>query len=827
MKAVIMAGGFGTRIQPLTTSLPKPMIPILNIPMMEYILDSIKKTGITDIVILLYFMPDVIKNYFGDGKNFGVNIHYVLPDDDYGTAGAVKQAQKFLNDDFLVISGDLVTDFDLNEIIGFHYTKGGMATICLTSVEDPLQFGVVITDKEGKIVRFLEKPGWGEVFSDTINTGIYVFKQDVLSFIPEKSNFDFSKDLFPSLMNKGIELFGFNAKGYWRDVGNPNSYREVFLDIFNGAIKLPIKYSKNISGNIYVGENSVFEGASLDGFIVIGNNVLINTDSKISNCSIGNNVEIGRNTVIENSIIWDNVRIGSNCVIKNVVFCNGIIAGRGIQIHSGGIVAENTEIGNYVVFEKDIMVWPNKHIEEDSILSSNLIWGDKWKKSIFEGGIVTAQTNVELSPELCAKLGAALGSSLPKDSTIILSRDYHSASRMLKRAFLGGLLSAGVNAVDLRMTAIPITKYLQKISKNAMSVHFRQSLTNALYTEIQFSDINGLPIDSNFEKNIERTFFRENFRRASYDYIGRIIEEHDIETSYVKHLLHNIDIDSFKINKFKVVVDLMNGTTTHIYPNVLMELGVEAVVLNAYQNEKQLVKNFKEMQDKLEEVKKILLTLNANIGFAIFQNGERLQLVSDDGEIIPPEKLTLIIISLLDQVSTEKTKVYLPIMVPTVLDGKTKNVDIIRGRSTGIKAEFLKDFDFVGSISMLFSFPQYMLSPDAMYNSIKILELLAKSGKKLSDISRNIPEYYFAHLIINCPFSKKGYIMRKMSEDAMDKEASYVDGVKIIFKNKGYVLMIPDQYSANVHLYVEANDENTKNELLEEYKNKITEWIEE
>lgn len=377
------------------------------------------------------------------------------------------------------------------------------------------------------------------------------------------------------------------------------------------------------------------------------------------------------------------------------------------------------------------------------------------------------------------------------------------------------------------MTATPITKYIQKISKNAMSVHFRQSLTNALYTEIQFSDINGLPIDSNFEKNIERTFFRENFRRASYDDIGRIIEVHDIESSYVKHLLHNIDIDSFKRNKFKVVVDLMNGTTTHIYPNVLMELGVETVVLNAYQNEKQLAKNFKEMQDKLEEVKKILLTLNANIGFAIFQNGERLQLVSDDGEIIPPEKLTLIIISLLDQVSTEKTKVYLPIMVPTVLDGKTKNVDIIRGRSTGIKAEFLKDFDFVGSISLLFSFPQYMLSPDAMYNSIKILELLAKSGKKLSDISRNIPEYYFAHLIINCPFSKKGYIMRKMSEDAMDKEASYVDGVKIIFKNKGYVLMIPDQYSANVHLYVEANDENTKNELLEEYKNKITEWIEE
>jgi mannose-1-phosphate guanylyltransferase/phosphomannomutase len=490
-------------------------------------------------------------------------------------------------------------------------------------------------------------------------------------------------------------------------------------------------------------------------------------------------------------------------------------------------LAENTEIGNYVVFEKDIMVWPNKQIEEDSILSSNLIWGDKWKKSIFEGGMVSAQTNVELSPELCAKLGAALGSSLPKDSTVILSRDYHSASRMLKRAFLGGLLSSGVNAVDLRMTAVPVAKYIQKISRNSMNVHFRQSLTNALYTEIQFSDMNGLPIDSNFEKNIERTFFRENFRRASYDDIGKILDIHDFESSYVKHFLHNVDYEFIKRTKFEIVVDLMNGSTTHIFPSILMELDLEAIILNAYQNEKKISRNFKELQEKLDDVRSIVLTLKAQLGMVIFQNGERFQVISDDGEIISPEKLTLIFIKLMDMTSKERQKVYLPIMVPTVLDGKTENVDIIRGRSSGLKAEFLKEFDFIGSSNMLLSFPGYMLSYDGMYNAIKLLGMIARSGRTLSEISRSLPEYYFAHLIINCPFSKKGYIMRKMSEDAMDKEASYVDGVKIMFKGKGYVLMIPDQYSANVHLYVEAVDEPSKTELMEEYKNKITGWIEE
>ncbi|MCA1933411.1 MAG: NTP transferase domain-containing protein [Calditerrivibrio sp.] len=826
MKAVIMAGGFGTRIQPLTSSIPKPMIPVLNIPMMEYILESVKKAGILDVIILLYFMPDVIKKHFGDGSRFGVHINYVLPDNDYGTAGAVKHGERYLDDDFIVISGDLVTDFDLNEVIGYHRSKGCDATICLTSVEDPLQFGVVITDKGGKILRFLEKPGWGEVFSDTINTGIYIFKRSVLNFIPEKDNFDFSKDLFPLMMSKGIDIYGYNAKGYWRDVGNPNSYREVLLDIIDGRVKLPLK-GKRVEGDIYIGEDCSYDEASLEGFVVMGSNVVANTGVKIINSSIGNNVEIGRNSVIENSIIWDNVRIGSNCVIKNAVLCNGIIVGRGVQIQLGGIVAENTEIGNYVVFEKDIMVWPNKQIEEDSILSSNLIWGDKWKKSIFEGGMVSAQTNVELSPELCAKLGSALGSSLPKDSTVVLSRDYHSASRMLKRSFLGGLLSSGVNAVDLRMTAIPVTKYIQKISRNSMSVHFRQSLTNALYTEIQFSDINGLPIDSNFEKNIERTFFRENFRRASHDDIGKIVELHDLETSYIKHFLQNVDYEIIKRSKFKIVVDMMNGTATDIFPHILTELGIDAVVLNAYLNEKKISKNFTELQNKLEEVKKILLTLNSDIGVVIFQNGERMQVISDVGEVITPEKLSLIYIKLLDITSKDRGKVYLPIMVPTVLDGKTDNVDIIRGRSTGLKAEFLKEFDFVGSNSMLLSFPKYMVSYDSMYNTIKLLELLSKSGMKLSEVSKTIPEYYFSHLIISCPFSKKGYIMRRMSEDAMDKEASYVDGVKINFKGKGYVLMIPDQYSANVHLYVEAVAENFRLELMEEYKNKITAWIEE
>ena len=230
MKAVVMAGGFGTRIQPLTNSVPKPMLPVANIPMMQHIIEKLRDVNIKDIVILLYFKPEIIKDHFGNGSAFGVNIEYVLPDDDYGTAGAVKKAEPFLNETFMIVSGDLVTDFDFQKIIDFHKQKSSKLTITLTSVVDPLQFGVVITDEEGKIQKFLEKPSWGEVFSDTINTGIYILEPEILTRISEGEKYELGKNLFPSLMDEKITLWGCTVEGNWRNVGNPKSYREVHRD---------------------------------------------------------------------------------------------------------------------------------------------------------------------------------------------------------------------------------------------------------------------------------------------------------------------------------------------------------------------------------------------------------------------------------------------------------------------------------------------------------------------------------------------------------------------------------------------------------------------
>ncbi|MDR1451122.1 MAG: NDP-sugar synthase, partial [Helicobacteraceae bacterium] len=381
MKAIVMAGGFGTRIAPLTNSTPKPMLPAANRPMMEYIIAQLRDIGIRDFVVLLYFKPEVIKSYFGDGSGLGVKIDYVLPDDDYGTAGAVKKAEALLDEPFMIVSGDLVTDFDFKKIVAFHENKRSKLTITLTSVADPLQFGVVITDKKGQIKRFLEKPGWGELFSDTINTGIYVFEPEILSYIPENVNYDFSKDLFPKLMNEGVTLWGYDAQGYWRDVGNPISYREAMEDILNKRAAIPIggKRIKIGDGAAFVSEGTELpKGVSVEGAAIIGNNVKIAKDAVLRNVIIGANCVVESKALLEDCTLWNNVKVGEGCRLKNAVFCNDVTIGSKTMANYGVIVAEECEIGANVHIEKDVIIWPKKAIEDGAIVSSNITWGDKY-----------------------------------------------------------------------------------------------------------------------------------------------------------------------------------------------------------------------------------------------------------------------------------------------------------------------------------------------------------------------------------------------------------------------------------------------------------------
>ncbi|MGZ8765792.1 MAG: nucleotidyltransferase family protein, partial [Acidimicrobiia bacterium] len=231
MKAVILAGGEGTRLRPLTSNQPKPMLPMANRPMLEHIVRLLKDHGFDDIVVTVAFLANQIRNYFGDGSDFGVQMRYASEDSPLGTAGSVRNAAEQLDDTFLVMSGDVLTDIDLTAFVKAHREAGAFGSIALKRVEDPVEFGIVITRPDGSIDRFLEKPTWGQVFSDTINTGMYVLEPEVFDFIPEAEVVDFSSDVFPAILKRGKPLLGHVVEGYWEDVGTLDAYVRAHTDI--------------------------------------------------------------------------------------------------------------------------------------------------------------------------------------------------------------------------------------------------------------------------------------------------------------------------------------------------------------------------------------------------------------------------------------------------------------------------------------------------------------------------------------------------------------------------------------------------------------------
>ena len=237
MKAVILAGGEGTRLRPLTSNQPKPMMPVANRPMMEHIVRLLAEHGFDDIVVTVAFLANHIRTYFGDGSDFGVRMRYATEDSPLGTAGSVRNAAEELDETFLVISGDVLTDIDLSAFVKAHRSTGAAGSIALKRVDDPVEFGIVITHEDGSIERFLEKPTWGQVFSDTINTGIYVLEPEVFDFIPKGEVVDFSSDVFPAILKRGKPLFGYVAEGYWEDVGTLEAYLRAHQDILEGKVE--------------------------------------------------------------------------------------------------------------------------------------------------------------------------------------------------------------------------------------------------------------------------------------------------------------------------------------------------------------------------------------------------------------------------------------------------------------------------------------------------------------------------------------------------------------------------------------------------------------
>ncbi|RME66459.1 MAG: nucleotidyl transferase, partial [Caldilineae bacterium] len=444
MKAVVMAGGEGSRLRPLTVGRPKPMVPIVNKPVLGHILDLLKHHGIHEVVITLQYMPTSIQDYFGDGSSLGMDLRYEVEESPLGTAGGVKNAARHLDDTFLVISGDALTDFDLQALLAYHKEKEALVTMALYRVADPSEYGVIITDEEGRITQFLEKPDWGAVISDTVNTGIYVLEPEALAHVPDDEPFDFGSQLFPDLLEQGAALYGYVAEGYWCDIGDIKEYMRANADLLFRRVKTYQPLGKNQWGDIIAEEGvEIAPDAQIFGPVYLGKSVKIKGGVTVHGPAVIRDYTVIDNySRIERCVMWRNTYVGEACELR------GVIVGRQCSIKSGAVAYEGAVIGDNCVLEEasvihaGVKLWPNKDIEPGATVRDSIIWGSQGRRALFGQYGVTGVVNVDLTPEFAAKLGAALGAVLPLHSYVAINRDSHRSSRMLKRALISGLPSA-------------------------------------------------------------------------------------------------------------------------------------------------------------------------------------------------------------------------------------------------------------------------------------------------------------------------------------------------------------------------------------------------
>ncbi len=831
MKSVIMAGGFGTRLRPLTYNVPKPMIPMANKPMMQHIVDLLREHGITDLVTLLHFQPELIESHFGDGADFGVHMTYVGATEDYGTAGAVKNAEKYLDGPFLVISGDVLTDFDLGAAVAFHRERGADLTILLTRVENPLQYGVVITEPDGRISRFLEKPTWSEVFSDTVNTGIYLLEPSVLDLIPPRREFDFSKDLFPVMMREGRKLFGCVAPGYWRDVGDLLEYRLAHQDILSGTVKVKIPGRKveGLDKEIWLGSGTRVDfTAGLWGAVLIGNNTRVEANARVTNSVIGDNCVVEEGAVVSDSILWNSVYIGRGAILKENVVGRGSEVRARARLFEGALVSDACRIGEGSVVKADVKIWPQKVVEDGATLSTSLVWGDRWARSLFGAYGVTGLGNIEISPEFAAKLGAAFGASLREHAIVRTSRDTHRTCRIINRAMICGLLSAGVDVHDLRVTPIPVVRYGMGVRGAVAGVHVRRSPYDPELIDIKFFDERGLDISANREKGIERLFFREDFRRAKIEETGALsFPEYDVEY-YQEGILGFINKDPIRARAPKVVIDYSYGSAATIFPAVLGKLGCEVIALNAYMDESKITKTSEEFQRSLIQLCEIVRILGADLGIMLDTGAEKLFLADDKGDLIPDE-LALAVVALLVARTQPAGAIGVPITASAVLEelvaphGFSVRRTKIAPRAL-MEAAAQDGMAFVGDAFGGFIFPRFQPAFDGLLATLKILEMLALSDLTLHEAIRHVPKRVMVREQVPCPWEMKGTLMRTLLEATKDEQVELVDGVKIHFGHD-WAVMYPDQDRPTFHILAEADSRARAEQIVGTYRDRLKEWL--
>ena len=821
-----MAGGEGTRLRPLTSNAPKPMLPVADRPMMEHIIALLAEHGFDEIVVTVAFLANHIKTYFGDGSEFGVSIRYADEPVPLGTAGSVGNARTFLDETFLVISGDVLTDIDLGQVLEFHRSRQAVATIGLTAVENPLEFGIVITREDGSIERFLEKPTWGQVFSDTINTGIYVLEPEIFDFIPDGRSVDFSGEVFPALLAAGKPLFGCVTSGYWEDVGTLEAYLSAHRDVLDGKVRVGVPGFR-VNDGVWLGEGAeVSPDAEVQGPCVIGAGCKIEAGCKVGEYSVlGSNVRLLPEVQIERCVLHDNVYVGNRSRMRGAVIGRSSSIRASVRIDEGVVVGDEVFVGNGAVLSSDVKVFPFKTIEDGAVVNSSIVWESKGARSLFGRDGVRGLANVDVTPELAVRVAMAYGTSLRKGTTVITSRDSSRAARMLKRAMMAGLNSAGIDVLDLEVASVPVTRFLVRSPRASGGLTVRLDHDDPDRVIVRFFDTAGTDLSEDAQRKVERLFQREDTRRALAEEVGDIQFPPRALEEYTVALEATVEPGAIRDHRFKLVVDYSYGAASTVMPTLLGKLGADVLAVNPYVSTAGRVA-FDEPQ-ALQRVAGLVRASGAHLGAVIDADGERLRLVDDQGRVLDDTEALLAFVELVSDHLLGDT-VALPVNI-TSSAGRIAAAHGVQVVSTKLSTPALMAAANVPGVGFAadgaggYILPGFLPAFDGAAALLKMLDLLARSRRSLSSVVDTLPEVHLVHETVVTPWEQKGMVMRSLMEMG-SRDVELVDGVKIHHAN-GWMLALPDPEDPVTHVWAEGDTDDDARQLAQEYARRIRQLV--
>jgi mannose-1-phosphate guanylyltransferase/phosphomannomutase len=671
------------------------------------------------------------------------------------------------------------------------------------------------------VQRFLEKPTWGQVFSDTVNTGIYVMEPEVFDHVPVGEVVDWSGDVFPRLVEMGEPIYGYVAEGYWEDVGTHESYVRAQADVLSGKVEVELD-AFEVSPGVWVAEGAdVHPEAVLKGPLYVGDYAKVESGVELREYTVlGSNVVAKSGAFLHRAVVHDNVFIGPQTNLRACVVGKNTDIMRGARLEEGVVVGDECVVGEEAIVTTGVRIYPFKTVEAGAVVSSDVIFESRGQRTLFGPRGISGIVNVEITPELAVRLASAWASTLKKGTTVTTSRDVSRAARSLKRAVISALTSSAIDVVDLEMVPVPVAR-LETAQGSAGGVVIRTSPGQPESVDISFLDEHGADLSQAGQRRLERIFSRGEFRRAFPGEIGDLAFPPRVMEGYALELLRCVDTSGLAEAGLKVVVDTGGGTASLVLPSLLGRLGVEALTVNNGLDETWPTETPQQRQEALHRLGRLVASSKAAFGVHFDPVGERLSLVDDRGAVIDDERALLVVLDLV-AAETRKGTVALPVTLTRVAErvAAFHGLDIRWiGLTPAALSQAVADeaVVFGGDGRGGFVVPQFSHTVDGIAAFVQLVGLVARTQLQLSEIDSRIPRSHVARRSVPTPWAAKGVVMRSVIEDAADRVLDTTDGVRVVEPDGSWALVLPDPAEPVTHVWAEAADDTAAVALLERW----------